>query len=128
MLSDLLTRATAAERAVLADVDLGMWDYVILYALRAGPVASQGELAKATGRDKTRLIRHLDALEGRELIERRVDPGDRRHHAVALTESGGELVRRCHRRIREAESDVLGPLSASQAEEFLRLLEVLTRP
>ncbi|WP_241153863.1 MarR family winged helix-turn-helix transcriptional regulator [Nocardioides pantholopis] len=127
MLSTLLRRVAAAEQAVLDEHDLGMWDHAVLYALRAGAAASQAELAEATGRDKTRLIRHLDALEARGLITRTPNPQDRRLHVVTLTEAGRAVLGRCHERITEAEDTVLGGLSTDDAQQFRRLLTSLTR-
>lgn len=126
MLAALLRRVVADEQLVLDSYDLTMWDYAVLYALRSGPVASQSELAELTGRDKTRLIRHLDGLEKRDLIARTPSVTDRRHHVVALTRGGRRLLQRCHRRIKDGEARTLENVSPADAEEFVRILGRLT--
>ena len=63
----LTRRAVALELPVLAAHDLTMWEYVVLSGLVDGPAQTQARLADAVGRDKTRLIPILDALEARGL-------------------------------------------------------------
>ena len=81
----LTRRAVALELPVLAAHDLTMWEYVVLSGLVDGPAQTQARLAEAVGRDKTRLIPILDALEARGLVTRAPDPADRRNKTVALT-------------------------------------------
>ena len=64
----LTRRAVALELPVLAAHDLTMWEYVVLSGLVDGPAQTQARLADAVGRDKTRLIPILDALEARGLL------------------------------------------------------------
>ena len=69
-----LSRAfTAAETPLLEANDIQMWDYVVLSALDHGVAPTQLELAKVTGRDKTRIIGNLDTLEQAGLLSRRPD-------------------------------------------------------
>ena len=66
----LTRRAVAIELPVLAAHELTMWEYVVLSGLVRGPAQTQARLAEAVGRDKTRLIPILDALEARGLLVR----------------------------------------------------------
>ena len=52
----------------------------MLSGLVDGPAQTQARLAEAVGRDKTRLIPILDALEARGLVTRAPDPADRRNN------------------------------------------------
>ena len=64
----LTRRADALELPVLAAHGLSMWEYVVLSGLVDGPPQTQARLAEAVGRDKTRIIPILDALEARGLL------------------------------------------------------------
>ncbi|HEY2204264.1 MAG TPA: MarR family winged helix-turn-helix transcriptional regulator [Pseudonocardia sp.] len=113
----------AAEEPVLAELGVPMWDYVVLVALRDGPVASQAQLAASVGRDTTRLIPILDRLAERDLLRRRPDPADRRNRIVELTDDGVRLTRRCQEAIRRMEERLLAELPPDDRAEFIRRLE-----
>jgi DNA-binding MarR family transcriptional regulator len=112
-----------AELPVLAELGVEMWDYVVLVALRDGPVQSQARLAAHTGRDTTRLIPILDRLETRGLLRRTPDPADRRNRIVALTDAGSELVTACQGAIRQLEARLLTELPDAERVEFIAALE-----
>jgi MarR family transcriptional regulator, organic hydroperoxide resistance regulator len=121
-----LARAVAdEERPVLAREDLEMWDYVVLGALARAPAPTQGELARLTGRDPTRLIGHIDGLARRGLVERRPDPTDRRRRVVALTPDGLATFRRCRSGVRDLEEQLLADVPAPDRATFLRVLQQL---
>jgi DNA-binding MarR family transcriptional regulator len=124
----LLRVALTAEEPVLRAHDLRMWDYAVLGTLEAGPAPTQAELAEAVGRDKTRLIPILDRLEGRGLLRRVVDPGDRRNRVVELTPAGRERVAACRREIQAGERDVLRGLDPAEAAALTATLDRVARP
>lgn len=118
----LTRRAVALELPVLAAHGLTMWEYVVLSGLVDGPAHTQARLAEAVGRDKTRLIPILDALESRGLLVRSPDPADRRNKVVTLTEPGSALRAAVAKAISAAEDEVLGPLDAAERRTFRNLL------
>lgn len=118
----LLREIVRRETPILAASGLEMWDYVVLAALLGGDAATQRELAAATGRDQTRLIRNLDGLEERGLVTRSPDPADRRNKVVALTGPGRDLVRSCRARIRAMEKELLSPLATDERAALERAL------
>jgi DNA-binding MarR family transcriptional regulator len=118
----LTRRAVALELPVLAAHGLTMWEYVVLSGLVDGPAQTQARLAEAVGRDKTRIIPILDALEARGLLVRSPDPADRRNKIVALTGPGSALRTAVAMAIRAAEQEVLGSLDAAERRTFRELL------
>ena len=118
----LTRRAVALELPVLAAHGLSMWEYVVLSGLVDGPAQTQARLAEAVGRDKTRIIPILDALEARGLLVRSPDPADRRNKVVTLTEPGRALRTAVATAISAAEEEVLGPLDAAERRTFRELL------
>ena len=87
-----------AERPILEEHGLTMWQYVVLSALSPGAAPSQLVLAQQIHYDKTRLITLLDGLVAEGLVSRSPDPSDRRARVVRLTPLG---VRR-HAAVRDA--------------------------
>ena len=88
-----------AFNAALAEAggSLPMW--LILTSLRGEQWRTQHELARSLGIEGPTLTRHLDALEGAGLVERRRDPADRRAIQVELTRAGEELHSRLRRNV-----------------------------
>jgi MarR family transcriptional regulator for hemolysin len=66
----------------------------LAYVGRLGEGVRQKELAAALGIEGPSLVRLLDGLERRGLIERRESDADRRVRGIHLTETGRELEKR----------------------------------
>jgi DNA-binding MarR family transcriptional regulator len=56
-----------------------------------GP-ASQGEVARRLGVDRTTMVALIDELQGKGLVLRRQDPDDRRKNAVELSVQSGAAL------------------------------------
>lgn len=80
-----------AER--IAELDLTPPQTGLLRAVAATPGQSQQALARHLGTPPSRLVALVDRLDERGLIERRRNPGDRRLHALYLTDAGCDLLR-----------------------------------
>ncbi|NTY61702.1 winged helix DNA-binding protein [Mycolicibacterium sphagni] len=122
MLAPLLRELISAEEPVLAAHDVSMWGYVVLSALDGSPIRTQAALAAAIGADKTRIIRDLDELQERGLIERMADPDDRRARLLAITDTGRAVKNAVQAEIQRGEERWLGELNAEERRTFLRVL------
>jgi len=123
-----ITRQLIAEEApILAKHDVSMWEYSVLYCLARRDAETQTALASAIGYDKTRLIRVLDALQDRDLIERRPDSTDRRAHIVRLTKAGTRRFTAVQSDIRRMEERALSQLSSSESSALRSTLNRLAR-
>ncbi|WP_259404836.1 MarR family winged helix-turn-helix transcriptional regulator [Microbispora sp. H10830] len=122
-----LTRALmAAETPILREHGLSMWAYSVLLGLDERPVRTQAALAESIGADKTRIIRVLDDLQRRGLIERSPDPADRRVRLLSITPEGRRLRDAAQVGIRRMEERLLSRLSDDDREAFVRVLRVLS--
>lgn len=65
---------------------------VLLHLARTTQKPTQGELANNVGVENPTLARLLDGLEAQQLIERQIDPGDRRIKKIALTTPAFTLI------------------------------------
>src|SRR3989442_11320385 len=77
-------------RQLQAESNLSLADYDVLNALRYEPEGRTQitALAIRIGWERSRLSHHLRRLEGRELVELRTAPTDRRATEVTLTDQG----------------------------------------
>jgi DNA-binding MarR family transcriptional regulator len=116
--------ATAARSAV-ADIPGGPRGYQILSAAAQGAVGSQLALAQHLGVDRTVMTYLLDDLEAAKLIERRLDPADRRARRVVATQLGTELLATLNDRLRAAEAHLLAPLDLETRETFRAQVRLL---
>ena len=66
----------------------------LVYVRRLGDGVRQKELATALSIEGPSLVRLLDNLERRGLIERRADETDRRARGIHLTRTGRDLAKR----------------------------------
>jgi DNA-binding MarR family transcriptional regulator len=127
----LLSRAHARALAALQagferDGDgLRGYHYRLLAALEQWGPASQADLGRDTGIDRSDVTAALSALEDRGLVERRVDPDHRRRNIVTITPRGSDELRRLDAVLDRIQQDTLAPLTPSQRDELVTLLTLL---
>ncbi|WIY06509.1 MarR family transcriptional regulator [Amycolatopsis mongoliensis] len=117
-----------AERPVLEEHGLSMWQYVVLSALSPGAAPSQLALAQQIHYDKTRLIALLDGLVEEGLVSRSPDPSDRRARVVRLTEPGIRRHAAVRDAIRVVEERLLAGLSPEERRGLRTGLAHLAQP
>jgi DNA-binding MarR family transcriptional regulator len=69
----------------------GLRDYIVLTAMEMQKPKTQSELGELAGVDKTTLMALLDRLERDGLVERKLDPTNRRVRTPVLTPKGRDL-------------------------------------
>lgn len=101
-------------------------DYAVLAALVAIAPVSQRQLAEHLHVNRTIMVKLLDELERRGLVERRRDPADRRSNAVYATAAGEAEVARLEDDVERAERLMSERLSAPERRRLAALLTTLT--
>jgi MarR family transcriptional regulator, organic hydroperoxide resistance regulator len=87
--------------------------------------ATVAQLQRATGQRASTLTGVLDRLERRALVERRLNPHDRRSFRVSLTEEGRAAAARVGEAFRQLERDALACVSARSVKGFHEVLTAL---
>ena len=104
----------------------------LVYVARLGAGVRQKELAIALGIEGPSLVRLLDSLERRGLIERREDEDDRRARGIYLTPTGRELQKRVLRISETIQRQLLSavrPADLNACDRAFRAIETaLDRP
>jgi len=111
--------------AELEELGLSHGEVNALAQLEPGSARTVAELQGATGQRASTLTGVLDRLERRGLIERRLNPRDRRSFTVQLTEAGGEAAQRVRRAFRDFDRRALGAVSQRSAKGFFDVLDAL---
>src|SRR5688572_10235464 len=99
----------------------------LAYVGRLGGGVRQKELATALSIEGPSLVRLLDNLERRGLIERREDETDRRARGIYLTRAGRELALRVARIGTEIQARLLAKVPAADLETCQRVLATIER-
>ena len=94
----------------------------LAYVGRLGGGVRQKELATALGIEGPSLVRLLDNLERRGLIERREDESDRRARGIYLTQAGHDLAVRVAKVGTEIQSRLLASVPPEDLETCQRVL------
>ncbi|MFE2755531.1 MarR family winged helix-turn-helix transcriptional regulator [Actinosynnema sp. NPDC059335] len=98
------------------------YHYSLLAALDEFGPASQAELGRRGGVDRSDVVATVNELAERGHVERRPDPGDRRRNIVTITPAGVAHLRHLDRVLGQAQDALLAPLSAAEREELVRML------
>jgi DNA-binding MarR family transcriptional regulator len=126
LLKHVQQRFSELTAARLAPLGISGREAAVLRAIDStAPAASQGEVARMMGVDRTTMVALIDDLQRKGLVLRCQDPDDRRKNVVAMTDIGRDTLRDAARAGGEAERVFLKPLSDGEAEQFRRALHAL---
>ena len=99
--------------------------FAALSAVDAAPGIDQRSLARRIGFDTSTIGGVIDRLERRGLMQRQTSPTDRRVRLLCVTESGEKLLGDVQPLMLRAQERILGPLTPSDREHFMRMLQQL---
>ncbi|MET8306700.1 MULTISPECIES: MarR family transcriptional regulator [unclassified Micromonospora] len=102
----------------LKDLPHGSRGYHILAVVVHEEVPTQAALASRLVIDRSVLTYVIDDLENAGLIERQLDPRDRRARRIVATERGRETLADAEQRVAHAEDHVLAGLPEEQRATF----------
>ncbi|HEU5026245.1 MAG TPA: MarR family transcriptional regulator [Spirillospora sp.] len=101
---------------------LRSYHYRLLAALEEWGPASQAELGRKTGIDRSDVTAALTRLESDDLVERSADPAHKRRNIVTITPAGVERLLELDKVIDGIQEEFLAPLTPAQRRQFLTLL------
>jgi DNA-binding MarR family transcriptional regulator len=114
------------ERAA-SDVGVTQAEAHVLAQLEHGGPQTVGELLRGFGRKGSTLTNVLDRLDWRGLIERRVNPHDRRSFIVATTKEGDRAARRIVAVLDGLEETIRAKVTARDLDGFEAVVDALSR-
>lgn len=117
--------ALPAQRLVveaLSRVDARRYHYAVLAALDELGPASQAELGRRSGIDRSDMVALVNEFAANKLVERTPDETDRRRNVVAITPTGRRYLRKLDTLLAKTQDQLLSPLSATERKQLVRLL------
>jgi DNA-binding MarR family transcriptional regulator len=100
-------------------------EFGLVTVLLNRPGITQQELASLARIDPSSMVAVLDSLEERGIVERRIDPRDRRRRAVHLTDEGQRKWQMLQREASKTGDAFLSPLTAEERTALNQLLRKL---
>ncbi|MHB8295330.1 MAG: MarR family winged helix-turn-helix transcriptional regulator [Acidimicrobiales bacterium] len=86
---------------------------------------SQAALGRRLGIDRSDIVAVLNRLQADKLVVRAQDERDRRRNVIQVTPAGKRYLRRLDTAVNKAQEALLAPLSPSQQEKLVGLLQHL---
>ena len=127
----LISRVYARSSALLAagfeanGNGLRGYHYRLLAALEQWGPASQADLGRDTGIDRSDVTAALAELEGRHFVEREINPAHKRQNIVTITAKGLTTLQELDDVISEIQDALLAPLNTVQRRQFINVMSRL---
>jgi DNA-binding MarR family transcriptional regulator len=127
----LISRTYARSHALLNDgfaasgTGLRSYHYRLLASLEESGPTSQADLGRYASVDRSDVVTVLGELERLGLVQRTVDPSNRRRNIVSITPAGGKQLRALDEVIDDVQERVLAPLSDNERRQLTKLLRKL---
>jgi DNA-binding MarR family transcriptional regulator len=114
--------ATALAETLTGEIVMAPTRYVALATIDDFPGIEQHRLAALINADRTNAVQIVDELEASGLVERRINPADRRSRELKTTKHGRALRRRLRPKIVASQARILAPLSAAEQDLLVNFL------
>ena len=127
----LSQRLDKVRRGIFADLNLQIWEFDVLSALRRSLPnfeLNAGELLAETLVTSGTMTNRIDRLVERGLVTRIKDPSDKRIVKVRLADDGVALVDEALTRLLRHESALLSLISSNKQRELTQVLKDLLLP
>ncbi|MEM8554061.1 MAG: MarR family transcriptional regulator [Pseudomonadota bacterium] len=112
-------------RAIVAQSDLTEQQWRILTVLYDHGAMDATTLSKHCSLLLPSQTRILQSLVIKSLVEREIDPGDRRRHRLALTEQGRQVILQHAEKVAAVVADIEQKIGRKQLETLTQLLDEL---
>jgi DNA-binding MarR family transcriptional regulator len=126
----LLSRANARSQRLLADAfaaeGVRGYHFRVLAALDEHGPASQADIGRWTGIDRSDVVAMVDDLVARGLACREPDLADRRRNIITISKRGSVALERLDGILDDVQDAVLAPLTVSERRSLVRLLGKLS--
>lgn len=125
MLSKVGAAVAAKFGKLVGEFGLVPRQFFVLNLISQHEGESQQAIAESIGVAKSQMVAVVDELEEKKLLERRINPNDRRQHALYLTKAGLKLRDRTLAAAVELEEYLRSALTKNEADVLVSALQKL---
>lgn len=126
-LRNKLHRLMKQRYAAEAEVKLTVEEFILLNMIEAQTDQILQNIAIATGKNKSVVMRMIDSLEEKGLAKRTVNPEDRRENLLSITDKGAEVVVQYQTIEKRLSNDLLEGIPADEVATFFRVVDLITQ-
>jgi len=99
--------------------------FALMLCIQQNPGATQIELVRLSGIDRSTLAEMLRRLLRRGLVTRQKTDGDKRANALRLTRDGEAMLARVTPKVIASQERILGPIPRAQRRQLVALLSLI---
>lgn len=125
MLKVLCTSLDAEMGNELKRLDLNLGQFAVLMTLSEAEGLTQSEIGKKIAMPGYATTRTLDALEEKQLVERRKDERSRRSYRIFLTERSRSIAPEMFAIVKKVNDGLLSALSVTERNQITKILKKL---
>lgn len=126
-LRNKLHRLMKQRYAAEASIKLTVEEFILLTMIRAKTDQILQNIAIATGKNKSVVMRMIDSLEKKGLVKRTVNPEDRRENLLSTTDMGEQVVAEYHKIEKKLSYELLKGIPDEKVEVFFEVVEEISR-
>lgn len=126
-LRNKLHRLMKQRYAAEANIKLTVEEFILLTMIRAKTDQILQNIAIATGKNKSVVMRMIDSLEKKGLVKRTVNPEDRRENLLSTTDTGEQVVAEYHKIEKKLSYELLKGIPDEKVEVFFEVVEEISR-
>lgn len=126
-LRNKLHRLMKQRYAAEANIKLTVEEFILLTMIRAKTDQILQNIAIATGKNKSVVMRMIDSLEKKGLVKRIVNPEDRRENLLSITDMGEQVVAEYHKIEKKLSYELLKGIPEEKVEVFFEVVEEISR-
>ena len=126
-LRNLLHRVLKLQFAAEADVKLTIEEFILLNMIEMHTDQILQNIAIATGKNKSEVMRMIDSLEQKGLARRTVNPDDRRENLLSITERGAEVLSQYKEIEKRVSAELLSGIPADKIACFFEVADAVSR-
>lgn len=100
---------------------------VLLYLLNAKSNVSQSELSENLGVTMPRIVAVINTLQNKELIEKKLDPNDKRKSIISITNKGKDNIIKKKKDAIKFIENVIKELDEQEIEQYIAISKKIER-
>lgn len=125
-LRNKLHRLMKQRYAAEAEIKLTVEEFMILSMIKVKSDQILQDIAIATGKNKSVVMRMIDSLEKKGLCKRTVNPTDRRENFLNITPEGEKVVLQYQDIERRLSQELVANIPSDKLENFFEVIELIS--
>ena len=126
-LRNKLHRLMKQRYAAEAEIKLTVEEFILFNIITAKTDQILQNIAIATGKNKSVVMRMIDSLEEKGLAKRTVNPDDRRENLLSITDKGAEVVTQYQAIEKRLSNELLEGIPAEKVEVFFDVIDRISQ-